>query len=109
MNEPRRVFLFSGHMIDAKGRETPRFPPEKERVAANAIAAVLDEFGACDRDLGITEGACGGDLLFAEALLERGGALELRLPFDEPTFLRESVDFEKAPSPLPDRWHQRFE
>jgi hypothetical protein len=109
MNEPRRVFLFSGHMIDAKGRETPRFPPEKERVAANAIAAVLDEFGACDRDLGITEGACGGDLLFAEALLERGGALELRLPFNEPTFLRESVDFEKAPSPLPDRWHQRFE
>lgn len=108
MSEPRRVFLFSGHMIDAEGRETPRFPPDKEPIAANAIASVLDEFAACDSDLGITEGACGGDLLFGEALLERGTALELRLPFDEPTFLRESVDFEKPPSSLADRWHERF-
>jgi hypothetical protein len=108
MTEPRRVFLFSGHLIDAKGRKAPRFPPEREPIAARAIGAVLDELGASGRDLGITEGACGGDLLFAEAFLERGGALELRLPFDEPTFLRESVDFEKAPSTMPDRWHERF-
>ena len=46
MSEPRQVFLFSGHMIDAKGRQTPRYPPDKEPVAARAIAAVLDEFGA---------------------------------------------------------------
>ena len=108
MTEPRRVFLFSGHLIDARGRKAPRFPPEREPIAARAIATALDELGAGGRDLGITEGACGGDLLFAEALLERGAALELRLPFDEPTFLRESVDFEKAPSPMPDRWHERF-
>lgn len=109
MSDWRHVFLFSGHMIDAKDRVTPRFPPDKEPIAAHAIAAVLDEFEACDRDFGMTEGACGGDLVFAEALLERGTALELRLPFDEPTFLRESIDFEKAPSSLPDRWHERFE
>lgn len=108
MSEPRRVYLFSGHMIEAKSRKTPRFPPDKEPVAARAIAAVLDEFAADGRDLGITEGACGGDLLFAEALIERGAALELRLPFDEPTFLCESVDFEKAPSIISDRWHERF-
>ena len=108
MTEPHRVFLFSGHLIDAKGRKAPRFPPEREPIAARAIAAALEELGASGGDLGITEGACGGDLLFAEALLERGAALQLRLPFDEPTFLRESVDFEKAPSPMPDRWHERF-
>ena len=43
---PRKVVLFSGHMIDAPGREKPRFPPDKEPIAANAIAkmASLDIF-----------------------------------------------------------------
>jgi hypothetical protein len=95
-------------MIDAKGRPTPRFPPECEDIAARAVAATLDELHAGPGDLGLTEGACGGDLLFAEAMLRRGAALELRLPFDEATFLRESVAFEKAPSPIPDRWRERY-
>ena len=107
MPEHDRVFLFSGHMIDAKDRPKPRFPPDKEPVAARAIAEALDELGAGADDLGITEGACGGDLLFAEAMLARGARLELRLPFDEATFLRESVAFEKAPT-APDRWSERF-
>jgi len=34
---PRKVVLFSGHMIDAPGREKPRFPPDKEPIAASAI------------------------------------------------------------------------
>ena len=33
-NTPRQVVLFSGHMIDAPGREKPRFPPDKEPIAA---------------------------------------------------------------------------
>jgi hypothetical protein len=107
MADPHRVFLFSGHMIDAKDRPKPRFPPDKEPLATHAIAAALDEAGAGASDLGITEGACGGDLLFAEAMLARGARLELRLPFDEATFLRESVAFAKAPS-APDRWSERF-
>ncbi len=41
MTQPRRVFLFSGHMLDAKGRKPPRFPPERESIAARAIAAVV--------------------------------------------------------------------
>ena len=36
---PRKVVLFSGHMIDAPGREKPRFPPDKEPIAASAIAS----------------------------------------------------------------------
>ena len=107
MSEQDRVFLFSGHMIDAKDRPKPRFPPDKEPIAAGAIAAALDEAGVGANDLGITEGACGGDLLFAEAMLARGARLELRLPFDEATFLRESVAFAKAPT-APDRWTERF-
>jgi hypothetical protein len=107
MPDPRRVFLFSGHMIDAVDRPKPRFPPDQEPVAARAIAGALDEAGAGAADLGITEGACGGDLLFAEAMLARGAGLELRLPFDEATFLRESVAFAKAPT-APDRWAERF-
>ena len=106
---PRRVFLFSGHMIDAKGRPTPRFPPEEEPLAATAIRQTLDDLGAGPEDLGITEGACGGDLLFAETMLARGAALDLYLPFGEAEFLRASVTFEKNPAAAPDRWRERFQ
>jgi tetratricopeptide (TPR) repeat protein len=90
---PRQVFLFSGHMIDAVDRPEPRFPANKEAIAAAAIRAKLEELGAGPEDLALCGGACGGDLLFAEAALERGVKLELRLAFDEPTFLRKSVSF----------------
>src|SRR5207253_5262053 len=43
---PQQVFLFSGHMIDAPDRKEPRFPPDKEKIAAAAIAAKLDELKA---------------------------------------------------------------
>jgi hypothetical protein len=101
---PRNVLLFSGHMIDAPGREHPRFPASKEPVAAAAITHLLDsaDISAGAGDLAICGGACGGDLLFAEACLARGVALELYIPFDEPTFLAKSVDFADA------NWRDRF-
>jgi hypothetical protein len=92
----RKALLFSGHMIDAPGRETPRFPPDKEPVAARAIASALADLDLGPRDLCICGGACGGDLLFAEAALARSARLELYIPFDEPTFLEKSVDFADA-------------
>lgn len=88
-----KVFLFSGHMIDAPGRAEPRFPPQKEAGAAQAIARTLDQLGAAPGDLALCGGACGGDLLFAEACLQRGLQLEIRIPFQEPMFLEESVSF----------------
>jgi hypothetical protein len=99
---PRKVALFSGHMIDAPGREKPRFPPDKAPIAARAIASALGdlEFGASD--LAICGGACGGDLLFAEAALARGVRLEIFLPFEETTFLEKSVDFAGP------EWRDRF-
>jgi len=90
---PRRVVLFSGHMIDAPGREKPRFPADNEPIAAKAITAALADLGVGSADLCICGGACGGDLLFAEASLARSARLELYIPFDEATFLQESVDF----------------
>jgi hypothetical protein len=90
---PQKVFLFSGHMIDQPGREEERFPEDMKDLVAAAIAAKLDELGAGDADLAICEGACGGDLLFAQAALDRRLHVELRLPFDEPEFLQNSVAY----------------
>lgn len=99
---PNNVVLFSGHMIDGPGRDVPRFPPDKEPVAAAKIAETLAEIDTGRGDLAICGGACGGDQIFAEACLARGMDLELYIPFDEPTFLANSVDFADAD------WHRRY-
>jgi hypothetical protein len=93
---PRKVVLFSGHMIDAPGRAKPRFPPDKEPIAAEAIADALAGLDVGPQDLCICGGACGGDLLFAEAALARSALLEIYIPFEEP------VDFAKSD------WRARF-
>lgn len=102
--EPRLVFLFSGHMIDAPDREERRFPNEEEIIekAAKAIAGKLDEIGPGPGDLALCGGACGGDLLFAEACLKKGLRLEVRIPFAEPKFIKNSVSF------AGDVWRDRF-
>ena len=101
--EPRIVLLFSGHMVDAPDRETPRFPPAMEPDVAASIERTLDALGPTGDDLAVCSGACGGDLLFAEAALKRGVRVELYLPFDEATFVGRSVDFAGAD------WHARFD
>lgn len=88
---PRHVLLFAGHRVDAPGRVPARFPAAMVPRAAAAIGAALDELGAGAADLAITQGACGGDLLFAEACLARGIALRLLQPMAEPEFVRRSV------------------
>src|ERR1700758_458087 len=98
----QKVVLFSGHMIDAPGRGKPRFPPEKEPIAMQAIAGALADVDVGLQDLCICGGACGGDLLFAEAALARGARLELYIPFEEATFLSKSVDFANRD------WRARF-
>jgi hypothetical protein len=108
--EPGRVVLFSGHMIDnpaTRGKDKPkaaRFPATKVDAAAARIRGALDEIGAGTGDLGLCGGASGGDLLFAEACLERGMRLEVRLARRENEFLDESVTFAD-----PDRrWERSF-
>jgi hypothetical protein len=93
---PHKVLLFSGHMIDSATRDKPRFPADKEPVAAKAIGDTFDGIGAEHGDLAICGGACGGDLLFAEAALARKLSLAIYLPFEEDRFLEESIDFAGA-------------
>ncbi len=84
------------------GRKQPRFPADKESIARDAIVDTLTQAGAGPGDLAICGAACGGDLIFAEACLARDMRLELYIPFDQPTFLANSVDFADA------NWHERF-
>ncbi len=100
--KPRKVFLFSGHMIDSPERKIARFPPQKESIAAKAILKQLKKLGAGPKDLAICGGACGGDLLFAEAALSLNLHLELRLPFGIAEFIQNSVSF------AGDKWRDRF-
>ena len=100
--EPRRVFLFSGHMIDGPARPQPRFPADKEDIARRAIEEKVDELSMGPNDLAMCGGACGGDLLFAEAAIARGARLEIRIPFDEPIFLERSVTY------AGNHWRDRF-
>jgi hypothetical protein len=84
--------IFAGHMVDAPGREPPRFPAERVPAARqairSAIVAVDDPEAA-----GISGAACGGDLLFCEEWLATGRRLGVHLPKDEEAFLDESVRF----------------
>jgi hypothetical protein len=96
MTAARRVFLFSGHMIDSPDRERPRFPADREALAVQAINGVVSAFGINDGDLAICGGACGGDLIFAEAVLLHGCRLHLYLPLNEAEFLHNSVAFAGA-------------
>ncbi|WP_332675678.1 hypothetical protein [Aromatoleum sp.] len=101
---PDRVFLFSGHRIDAPDRRTPRFPPRSEAIAAAGIGAALDAWGAGPSDLALAQGASGGDLLFLEACLARGLRLQMLLPFAEPEFIRSSI----LPSADGRQWCERY-
>ncbi len=91
--EPRHVILFSGHMVDSESRQAPRFPEAKTEMARQRIQATMEQLGSGPEDLAISGAACGGDLLFAEACLDRGLCLELRLPLMESEFLDASVNF----------------
>ena len=101
---PDKVFLFAGHMIDGPGRPEPRFPADKEGIAAARIGAALDALGAGADDLAIAQGAAGGDILFAEACLARGVRFQMLLPLPEPEFIEASV----LPCANGESWRQRY-
>ncbi|MEO8079483.1 MAG: hypothetical protein ABI641_03070 [Caldimonas sp.] len=101
---PRRVILFSGHMVDAPGRKHARFPPERVSAAGSRIEAALAEIGAGRGDLALTQGAAGGDLLFAEACVGRGVSVRLLLPLPEDDFVARSI----LPSHDGKAWYRRY-
>jgi len=100
---PHRVFLFSGHMIDTAGRASPRFPIEKVSLATQTINHRLTKLHAGANDLAITQGANGGDILFAEACIEHNMQLQFLQPFCESEFIQNSV------SPGGEDWQNRYQ
>jgi hypothetical protein len=96
---PPVVISFIGHMIDHQGRPLPRFPasiePQVKQAISSAINSINGKIGYCSL-------ACGGDILFAEAMEEAGGELNLFLPCVKEDFIEASVSF------AGDEWVQRF-
>jgi len=101
---PRQAIVFTGHMVDAPDRPVPRFPPRLVGAATREIDAALAAIGAGPDDVAFTQGAAGGDLLFAEACLARGVPLRLLLPLAEDEFVARSL---KSVADG-DAWHARY-
>ena len=92
---PVRVLFFTGHMVDAEDRETPRFPRSEaaEAEARRLIReAVMSECAVGGEALiGIAGGACGGDILFHEVCEELKIPTSLFLAVSKDQFVVESV------------------
>jgi len=95
-----KVVAFTGHMLDAAGRAPSRFPPVAEPAVAAALEAWLDATGEV---IGYSQAACGGDILFLEALQRRGLETHVTLPCAKQDYLEQSVAFAGPP------WIARFE
>jgi tetratricopeptide (TPR) repeat protein len=103
VDDPVKIFLGAGHMIDHPQRKDPRFPAGMEAEAHQRIEKALDKLEATSNDMIITPGiACGGDILFIESCLKRQMQVEVYLPFAEARFIEESVSF------AGDSWVERF-
>lgn len=89
---PPPVIVFCGHMIVADEAIEAQLKAEINRV--------LDETGST---IGYGALACGADILIAEAILDRGGELNVVLPFLVEDFIRTSVE------PGGGDWVARFE
>lgn len=100
-----RVILFTGHRIDAAGREQPRFPRTKETQARALIrdAVVAEQQKATGQLLGIAGGASGGDILFHEVCQELGIPTLLYLALPQDAYRAASVADGGA------QWVERFQ
>jgi hypothetical protein len=92
-----RVAAFTGHMVDAPDRPTPRFPPEKVEAVRKAIAEQLRKRKI---GYGFSSAARGSDLLFLEELGKMGGRARVLLPFPRHEFKKTSVGY---------GWDNRFD
>ena len=96
---PPVVVAFVGHMIDHPNRAHPRFPASIEAGVKNAL---LNNIKSINAKIGYCSLACGGDILFAEAMEELDGELNLFLPFRQSDFIEASVRF------AGEGWVERF-
>src|SRR5438552_2694294 len=83
------VVVFAGHMIDRPNRDEPRFPEELAGTVAAEIQQKLDKL---EPGFAFSSAACGSDILFLEAVLDRGAEVSIVLPYSEEEFVRDSVE-----------------
>jgi class 3 adenylate cyclase len=93
------LVVFGGQALDAADASTTCFPPTLEQAVAKAIAAQLEAIGA---EVGFSSASAGSELLFVEAMLDRGAEVHLFLPFNEADFVRHRVAYAGS------RWERRF-
>jgi hypothetical protein len=100
----KRVLLFTGHMIDAPGRTTPRFPADKVEVARQkineAIAAEQQISGGIA--YGVAGCASGGDIIFHQVCEAMGIQTRIFLALPRELYIRESV------APAGPQWVEEF-
>ena len=97
---PPTVVAFVGHMIDRPGRPSPRFPESIEQSVKNNIKSAIKTLNA---KIGYCSLACGGDILFAEAMAETNADVTICLPFNRQDFIKTSVEF------AGEHWVKRFD
>ncbi|HPW64425.1 MAG TPA: TRAFs-binding domain-containing protein [Cyclobacteriaceae bacterium] len=97
---PPVVMAFAGHMVDAPNRATPRFPAVIETKVKDAIKGAIRTLNA---SIGYCSLACGGDILFAEAMVEEGREVHVLMPFNKSDFTNTSLAF------AGEHWVNRFE
>ncbi len=95
----RVVIHYTGHIIAREGT-AGRFPAQAE---ARVAADIRRELAGCDVGYGYGSLACGADTLIVEALLKRGAEVDVVLPFETLTFVKQSVAVGGA------NWPDRFE
>jgi class 3 adenylate cyclase/tetratricopeptide (TPR) repeat protein len=95
------VVVFAGHMIDRPDRSEPRFPEELASAVAAEIQLTLDKL---EPGFAFSSAACGSDILFLEAMLDRGAEVSIVLPYNEEEFVRDSVDIVPRGN-----WRARFD
>lgn len=88
-----KIVLFSGHMIDHPQREVPRFPPKKVPSLTRRLMATLQWIGIGEGDVSISGAACGGDLMFVEAVLALGLRAELFLHTSVERHIKEALAY----------------
>jgi len=91
--EAPRVILFTGHRIDAEGREMPRFPPDREDQARAMIVEAVSKEKEKTKEklLGISGGASGGDILFHEVCEELDIPTKMYLALPKNEYIKASV------------------
>jgi Tetratricopeptide Repeats-Sensor len=101
---PGRVLLFTGHMIDAPTRTTPRFPSNKVQDAKRVIKeTILSEQATGEIAYGIAGCASGGDILFHQVCEELGIPTQIFLALPRDQYVKSSV------APAGSNWVQEFD